>query len=397
MRLNNFPAILALSLVFTQALSLPGIAQQGQMPPTAVLVQELVASPQPIINELPGRIAATRVSEVRPRVNGILVERVFRQGSFVNAGDVLYRIDPRPFQVGVQAAEASLARARATLANAEVSMNRVAALRQRNVSAQAELDSAETLVAQARADVAAAEASWTQAALNLEYTEIKAPISGVIGRALVTEGALVSSTGEHLALIQQLDPVYADVTQSTTEVFRLRRALLEGKLDVATDGAAKVRLYFDDGSEYPHLGTLLFSEAAVDQSTGQLTLRGEFPNPDGELLPGLYVRVRIEQAIRQNAIVIPQQAVLRDSTGKASVYVVGADGKAEAREVELGATIGSGWMVDRGLSPGDKLIIEGAQKLSPGADIAPEMAPNGNAAAPDPAAAAAPSPETSPQ
>lgn len=354
-------------------LSSAALAQTpGQMPPTAVTTLVLEAKPQPVINELPGRISATRVSEVRPRVSGILIERVFEQGSVVAAGDVLYRIDAKPFEVKVQAAEAALAKAQATLANAEVGLKRQLALREKNVAAQAELDSAETVVLQAKADVALAEASLAEARLNLEYTEVRAPISGTIGRALVTEGALVSSSGEYLALIQQLDPVYADFTQSTTELFRLRRALADGTLVAATPGEATVTLYFDDGTEYGHKGTLLFSEAAVDESTGQVTLRGEFPNPEGDLLPGLYVRVRIEQAVRQDALVIPQKAVLRDTAGNATVYVVAEGNKAEPRPVRLGPTVDSGWIVEEGLNPGDVVVIEGAQKLFPGADVAPE-------------------------
>jgi len=363
----------ALALVAGLAAPLSPAAAQQQMPPTPVSTLTLQGEPLPIINELPGRISSTRVSEVRPRVSGILVERVFRQGSRVEQGDVLYRIDAAPFEVQVKAAEATVARAKATLANAEVELERQRQLRARNVAAGVELEKAETTVLQAKADVALAEASLDEARLNLDYTEVRAPISGTIGRALVTEGALVSATGtQHLALIQQLDPVYADFTQSAADLFRLRRALAAGELVAAAPDQATVQLFFDDGTAYAHKGKLLFSEAAVDETTGQITLRGEFPNPDGELLPGLYVRVRIEQAVRQDAIAIPQKAVLRDGRGNAQVYVLKEGNKVDLRLVQLGTTLGDRWMVDSGLEAGETVVVEGAQKLYPGATVQPE-------------------------
>ncbi|MGD9861607.1 MAG: efflux RND transporter periplasmic adaptor subunit [Pseudodonghicola sp.] len=363
----------ALALIAGLATPLAPAAAQQQMPPTPVSTLTLQGEPLPIINELPGRISSTRVSEVRPRVSGILVERVFRQGSRVEKGDVLYRIDAAPFEVQVKAAEATVARAKATLANAEVELERQRQLRARNVAAGVELEKAETTVLQAKADVALTEASLDEARLNLDYTEVRAPISGTIGRALVTEGALVSATGtQHLALIQQLDPVYADFTQSAADLFRLRRALAAGELVAAAPDQASVQLYFDDGTAYAHKGKLLFSEAAVDETTGQITLRGEFPNPDGELLPGLYVRVRIEQAVRQDAIAIPQKAVLRDGRGNAQVYVLTEGNKVDLRQVQLGTTLGDRWMVDSGLAAGETVVVEGAQKLYPGATVQPE-------------------------
>ncbi|WP_299359663.1 efflux RND transporter periplasmic adaptor subunit [uncultured Paracoccus sp.] len=368
----------------------PLSAQQPQMPPTPVSVLEVAAEQLPIINELPGRISATRISEVRPRVSGILEERVFEQGTLVNEGDVLYRIDAAPFRVQVAAAEAALARAQATLSSAQVELDRQQQLRERNVSAGVELEHAETVVLQGKADVAIAEAQLAEAQLNLDYTEVRAPISGVIGRALVTEGALVSSTaGEHLALIQQLDPVYVDFTQSTSEMFALRRALDAGELVATAPDEATVQLRFDDGSPYEHRGTLLFSEAAVDETTGQVTLRAEFPNPDGLLLPGLYVRVRIEQAVNQNAIAIPQKAVLRDGRGNPQVYVMGAENTVDLRPVRLGVPLEDRWLVQSGLEPGEVVVVEGAQKLYPGAKVAPEPvdAAAADEASPDPESA----------
>lgn len=370
-------------------LATPLLAQQGDMPPTPVTTLKVQAEELPVINELPGRISSTRISEVRPRVSGILEERVFEQGSFVNAGDLLYRIDAAPFEVRVRAADAAVARANATLSSARVELTRQQELRERKIAATVELERAETVVLQAEADVASAEAVLAEARLNLDYTEVRAPISGTIGRALVTEGALVSATGgPHLALIQQLDPVYADFTQSTAELFRLRRAMQAGELVATAPDEATVQLFFDDGSAYAHRGTLLFSEAAVDESTGQVTLRGEFPNPDGELLPGLYVRVRIEQAINRNAIAIPQKAVLRDGRGNAQVYVVKDGNIADLRMVQLGATLQDRWLVESGLEPGEEVVVEGAQKLYPGAAVAPEPVGTGEAAPAAPEAAA---------
>lgn len=376
--LSRLLATFALSAGLAAPLAQPALAQQ-QMPPTPVSVLTLKGEALPIINELPGRISATRISQVRPRVSGILIDRVFEQGSLVHEGDVLYHIDPALFQVQVKAAEATLARAKATLANAEVELERQRQLKARNVSSGVELESAQTTVLQAKADVALAEASLDEARLNLDYTEVRAPITGTIGRALVTEGALVSATStDHLALIQQLDPVYADFTQSASQLFALRRALASGALVATAPGQASVTLYFDDGTAYAHKGQLLFSEAAVDETTGQITLRAEFPNPEGDLLPGLYVRVRIEQAVREQAIAIPQKAVLHDGRGNAEVYVLKEGNKVDLRLVQLGVTLGDRWMVDSGLEEGETIVVEGAQKLYPGATVQPEPVAAGN-------------------
>ena len=350
------------------------LAQQpGAMPPTPVSFIELQPEPLPIVNELPGRIAATRTAEVRPRVGGIVVERVFEQGSHVQAGDVLYRIEPAQFRVRVASAEATLQRARAAQLNARHEADRQSELRERNVSSGATYDNAIMALAQADADVAIAEAALDEAQLNLNYTEVKAPISGVIGRATITEGALVSAQTDVMATIQQLDPVYADFTQSSSEVLRLRRAMEAGQLVATAPNAARVQMFYDDGSEYEHPGKLLFSEATVDASTGQVTLRGEFPNPEGNLLPGLYVRIRIEQAVREGALAIPQTAVQRDAEGNAQVYVIREDNTVERRNVTLGQTVGAArWLVEAGLKPGERVVVQGAQKLYPEAAVVPE-------------------------
>lgn len=358
--------------------------QQGggfAFPPPQVAVITVKAEDVPITNDLPGRIAATRVAEVRPRVSGIVVERVFEQGSQVKEGDVLYRIDPAPFQVQVDSAEATLRRAKAVQTQARVDSERQEQLKKSNVASAQAYDDAIAKLAQADADVAIAQAGLETARLNLQYADVKAPISGRIGRALITEGALVAASGENLATIQQLDPVYADFTQSATDLIRLRKALQDGAL-MADNNSADVKLMLDDGTEYPHPGKLLFSEAAVDETTGQVTLRGEFPNPDGDLLPGMYVRVLIEQGIEKGAVLVPQQAVQRDSSGGALVYVVSADNKAGIRNVRVGRASGTRWVITDGLKGGEKIIVEGFQKVQPGAEVVPsEWDPNAAAEA----------------
>lgn len=339
-------------------------------PPASVSVVTVTSENLPIVNELPGRIAPTRIAEVRPRVSGILVERVFEQGSMVKSGDVLYRIDPEPFRVRVASAEATLQRAKATQLQARQQADRQKELKDRSIASQQQHDNAVAALAQADADVALAEAGLAEAKLNLNYTEVRAPIDGRIGRAIVTEGALVSANSvESLATIQQLDPVYADVTQSANELLRLRHAHQAGSL--ASQAAAPVTMKLDDGSDYAHPGRLLFSEAAVDETTGQVTLRGEFPNPSGDLLPGMYVRVVVEQGIQQNVVAIPQQGVQRDAGGRAMVYVVDAKNTVVAREVRVDRSLGSRYVIGQGLASGDRVIVEGFQKIRPGAEVAP--------------------------
>lgn len=347
-------------------------ASAGERPPVPVSVVEVRPEPVPIVNELPGRIAPTRIAEVRPRVSGIVVERVFEQGSTVREGDVLYRIDPEPFRVQVQSAQATLERAKAVQLQARQQAERQKELRSRKVASAATYDDAVAALAQANADVALAQANLAAAQLNLQYSEVKAPISGRVGRALVTEGALVvANSPDSMAIIAQLDPVYADFTQSANQLMQLRRAFQSGAVTSGQE-EAPVRLQFDDGTPYPHQGRLLFSESSVDVSTGQVTLRGEFPNPDNELLPGMYVRVVIEQGVQRDALAVPVQAVQRDGSGNAQLYIVGADGKAELRTVRAGRVVGQRWVIDEGLAPGEQVVVEGFQKIRPGTPVAPQ-------------------------
>lgn len=382
--------ILPVLLATTMACSTMAAAQAPQMPPTPVSVLTMAPRALPVVNELPGRVAATRTAEVRPRVGGIVLQRIFTQGSVVKEGDVLYKIDPATYAVRVASAEATLARAQATRSNAKDQLNRAQALRDRRVTAGVDLENASTTLAQADADVAIANAALHEAQLNLSYTDVTAPISGVVGRALVTEGALVTAQTDILATIQQLDPVYVDVTQSSSQLFALQRARAGGELHMTAPDQAEVDLYFDDGSQYPHKGKLLFSEASVDSTTGQITLRAEFPNPDGMLLPGLYVRARLQQAVRENALSVPQMAVQRDTNGQAFVYVMKGEDTVERRDLTLGQTSQNGWLVEQGLQPGDRVVVEGAQKLYPDAKVAPEpVTAAGASAAGAPAEAAA--------
>jgi membrane fusion protein, multidrug efflux system len=326
-----------------------------------------------MVRELPGRIAPTRVSDVRPRVSGIVVQRLFNQGSEVKAGDVLYKIDPRPFEVEVQSSEAALARAKATLEQASQHANRIATLTSQRAAPEARNEEAIASLRQAEADVAGRKADVARAKLNLDYATIRAPIDGVVGAALVSEGALVvQNETASLATIQQLDPIYADFTQSVTELNHLRRALESGELDRISPDTMKVHLVLDDGAVYPLAGKLLFSDAKVDANTGQVTLRGEFPNPKRELLPGMYVRVQIEQGIDSDAIAVPQQAIQRNVGGGSEVFVVKDDNLVAVQPVRTGSVQDGQWLVTEGLKAGDRVVVEGFQKFAAGDRVRPQ-------------------------
>ena len=335
-----------------------------------------------MVRELPGRIAPTRVSEVRPRISGIVVARLFNQGSEVKAGDTLYKIDPRPFEVEVQSSEAALARAKATLDQATLHAHRVATLTSQRAAPESENEKAVSAERQAAADVEGRKADVARAKLNLDYATIRAPIDGVVGAALVSEGALVvQNETASLATIQQLDPIYADFTQSVSELNHLRRAFETGELERISPDAMKVRLVLDDGAVYPLPGKLLFSDAKVDAHTGQVTLRGEFPNPKRELLPGMYVRVLIEQGIDSDAIAVPQQAVQRNGGGGSEVFVVKDDNRVAIQPVRTGSAQGGQWFITEGLKAGDKVVVEGFQKFAAGDKVKPLLFTEADAAA----------------
>jgi membrane fusion protein (multidrug efflux system) len=331
-------------------------------------VSIVTVKPQPraVVRELPGRIAPTRVSEVRPQVSGVVVERLFRQGSEVRAGDPLYRIDPRPFEVEVMLNEAALAKADAVHQQAQQHARRITLLFTQHVTSESENEKAIASERQARAEVEGRKAELARARLNLDYATVRAPIDGVVGAALVSEGALAVQNATNLATIQQLDTIYADFTQSVTELNQLRRALDSGDLDRIEADAAKIQLMLDDNTIYSLNGKLLFSDAKVDANTGQVTLRGEFHNPKRELLPGMYVRVRIDQGIDSDAIAVPQQAIQRNGGGASEVFVVKDDNRIAVQPVRTGSVQDGVWFVTDGLKAGDKVVVEGFQKFAAG-------------------------------
>jgi membrane fusion protein (multidrug efflux system) len=342
--------------------------------PTEPDVSIITVKPQArsIVRELPGRIAPTRVADVRPRVSGIIVERLFRQGSEVKEGDPLYRIDQRPFEVEVQANQAALAKAQATHERAVQQARRIAFLAKERAAPEIENEKAIAAEKESAADVEARKADLARAKLSLDYSTIRAPIDGIVGVAQLSEGALVvQNDTATLATIQQIDPVYADFTEPVSELLRLRRAFEAGDLERIAPDAIKVRLVLDDGTPYPIAGKLLFSEAKVEANTGQVTLRGEFANPRRELLPGMYVRVRIEQGIDSDAIAIPQQAVQRNSGGGSEVFVVKDDNRVAPQPIRTGAVQDGQWLVTDGLKAGDKVVVEGFQKFVAGDKVKP--------------------------
>jgi membrane fusion protein, multidrug efflux system len=342
------------------------------MPPPEVAVVTVAPQALAMQTELPGRVEAQRVALVRARVNGVVQKRLFTEGSDVKAGQALFLIDPAPYQAALDSARAALAKAEATLAQASALAARYKPLAEAKAISAQEYITADAAQKAAQADVAAGKAAIQTAQLNLAYARVTAPIAGRIGRAAVTEGALVSAAeATQLATIQQIGSVYVNFTQSGSELLRLRKALASQQMRQSAQGAGAVRVVLDDGTELPRPGKLLFSDLAVDPSSGQVTLRAEVPNPDGLLLPGQYVRVRLSQAEVPQAIVLPQQAVTRSNQGD-TVLVVAADGKPMLRAVKLGAALANQWLILEGLKPGEQVIVEGFQKMMvPGAAVKP--------------------------
>jgi len=345
-----------------------GAPARGGMPPPMVGVVTTALQPVALQTELPGRVEALRVAQVRARVNGVVLKRIFTEGSEVKAGQPLFLIDPAPYQAAYDAAVATQAKAEANLAQAGAQADRDKPLFDAKAISQQEYQLAVAAAKQAQADVAAARAQVTSAKLSVDYAHVTAPISGRIGRALVTEGALASAAeATQLALIQQTGSVYVNFTRSANEVQALRDSLAKGKLQAVKQAA--VRVVLDDGRELP--GKLLFTDLSVDPSSGQVTLRAEVANPGEALLPGQYVRVRIEQAQLPAAILLPQQAVTRGSNGD-TVLVVGADNKPTPRQVKIAQAAGNQWVVLDGLKPGEQVIADGFQKMFvPGAPVKP--------------------------
>lgn len=324
-----------------------------------------------VANELPGRTAAFLVAEVRPQVSGIIQKRLFEEGSMVKAGEPLYQIDPSLYEAARNEAEAQLASARANLAAARARAARYDTLKDSEAVSRQDIDDALAAARQAEAAVKQAEARLATAKINLAYTQVAAPISGRIGRSSVTAGALVTaSQANPLAIVQQLDPIYVDITQSSAQLLQLRRSLAKGDVLPAS---TKLRLTLEDGTDYPLEGKLEFAETIVDENTGTVTLRARFPNPDGVLLPGMFVRVVAPQAVVPNAILAPQQGVTRDAKGDATALVVTSDGKVEQRTITAERAIGDKWLVTSGLKAGDRLIVEGTDKVRAGQPVKPVL------------------------
>jgi len=355
--------------------------QAEQQPPAQVRVETLQLQPLAISTELSGRLLAPRTAEVRARVAGVVLKRVYREGSDVKQGDVLFLIDPAPFKADLDSARATLAKAQATLYQARLQEQRYRELVDDKAVSRQEYDNARAAFLQADAAVAEAKAALERARLNLGYATVTAPIAGRIGRALVTEGALVGQNETTpLASIQQLDPIHADVSQSTRELNALRRAIRAGELQQAGDGQLQATLVQDDGSAYPLPGKLLFSDISVDPSTNQITLRSEFPNPDLDLLPGSYVRVRLAQAVQPKGLSVPQRAILRDSAGVPKVLVVDAQQRVAERQVQLGSAQGDRWVVSEGLAAGERVVVEGLQHVKAGDPVQVDEQPGASVA-----------------
>jgi len=368
----------------------------GGMPPPEVGVVTVSVGEVGLVTELPGRLEASRSAQVRARAAGIVQQRLFREGSDVKAGQALFRIDAAPLQAATASAQATLARAQANLGNATALAERYKPLVEANAISKQEYANAVAAQKAAEAEVAAGRAAVQTAQINLNYAAVTAPISGRIGRALVTEGALVGQ-GEAtpLAVIQQIHPMYVNFTQSATDVLNLRRAVEQGRLKRAAgaDGV-EIRLVMEDGSEYPQPGRLLFSDLSVDPTSGQVSLRAEVPNANGILLPGLYVRVRLEQAKAGNAVLLPQQAVTRSNQGD-TVMVVAPDGKVSPRPVKVGNAQAGQWVILDGLKAGEQVIVDGFQKMRPNTPVKAVPWNGGKPAASAPAAASGPAPAAS--
>lgn len=342
--------------------------QHGQQVPEVGVVT-LNAEPLLITTELPGRTSAYRIAEVRPQVSGIILKRNFTEGSDIEAGVSLYQIDPATYQASYASAKGDLAKAQAAANIAQLTLKRYQELLGTQYISRQDYDTAQADALQANATVIAAKAAVETARINLAYTKVTSPISGRIGKSSFTEGALVQNgQATALATVQQMDPVYVDVTQSSNDFLRLKQELANGTLK-QENGKAKVTLVTNDGTAYPQNGILEFSDVTVDQTTGSITLRAVFPNPNSTLLPGMFVRARLEEGTNPNALLVPQQGVTRTPRGDASVMVIGKGDKVELRQVTANQAIGDKWLVTEGLKSGDRVIVTGLQKVRPGAQV----------------------------
>lgn len=333
-----------------------------------VSVTEIQPTELDMTTTLQGRTAPYLVADVRPQVAGILQKRLFKEGSEVKEGQALYQIDPAVYEAAVASAKAELQRAQAVLYQTRLTANRYAQLVKTNAISKQNNDDAQAAYKQAQAAVTAAEAGLKNAQINLDYTTVRSPITGRIGRSLVTPGALLSAhQAQNMAVVQTLDPIYVDVTQSSKEILSLKKDIASGKLKTK-GGAIPVTLIMEDGTKYPQTGELTLSEVSVDPGTGTITLRAEFPNPDNILLPGMFVRTELPQGTMEKALLVPQRAVMREANGTPYVYVV-EDGKIAIRRLVTHRTQGQNWIVEEGLKPGEKVVIEGLQRIRPGVPV----------------------------
>lgn len=372
----------------------------GGAPPAAgtPVVGVLTVQPQRVAlsTELPGRTTPFLIADVRPQVGGIVKTRNFREGSDVKAGSTLYQIDPATYKATYDSNLAALAKAQASLKTTRLKADRYKELVAIQAVSQQDYDDAAALLGQGEADVASAKANVETSRINLAYARVDAPISGRIGKSSVTPGALVTaSQTTALATIQQLDPIYVDLTQPSASLLRLKQSLARGELQQAGANAAKVKLMLEDGSTYPLEGKLEFSDVTVDQSTGAITLRAVFPNPKADLLPGMYVRAVLQEGVKEQGLLVPQQAVSRDGAGKPTAYVVGSDNKLQRRTLETDRTVGDQWLVRSGIQAGDRLVVDGQQSARPGAEVkvtewTPKPTTDGAAKAPSTPSAPAP-------
>ena len=364
--------ILVSLIVFAAGLLMSACERRHAAPPPVPEVATVTVQPQQVVltTELPGRTSAYLVAEIRPQVSGLIQKRLFTEGSDVRAGQVLYQIDPAPFQAALDNAQAALGRSEANLPAIRLRAERYREAIADKAVSQQEYDDAAAALKQAGADVLFWKAMVETARINLGYTRIIAPISGPIGKSNVTDGALVTANQPAaLAVIQQLDPVFVDVTQSTTELLRLRRSLEDGRIKQDGTNQNKVSLILEDGTRYPLKGSLQFRDVSVDSTTGSVILRVVFPNPKHILLPGMFVRAEVEEGVNRQAILIPQQSVSRDPKGNPVALIVDPAGKVAQRMLTLDRAIGDKWLVSEGLTSGDRVIVEGMQKVRPGSAV----------------------------
>jgi membrane fusion protein (multidrug efflux system) len=348
-----------------------GAAAAGPPPPAPVDVVTLKEQPVTLTTELPGRTSAYRVAEIRPQVSGVLQKRLFEEGADVKEGQQLYQIDSAPYQAALDTELANAQKALAAEKTAEITLNRNKGLLASHAVSQQDIDNATATYEEAQADVAAANAAIETAKINLTYTKVLSPITGRTGRSVTVGALLTADQTQSLVTIQQLDPIYVDVSQSTAVLLRLERELADGRIKTAGSNQAQVRLKFEDGTGYGPVGKLQFSEAMVDQSTGSVILRAVFPNPNDLLLPGMFVRAEIDEGVNEKGILIPQQAVTHDIKGDATTLVVTAQNKVELRQIDAARAIGDQWLVTSGVVAGDRVIVEGVQKVQPGATVKP--------------------------